>query len=108
MPGAHDALTAKIVGQAGFKALTIGGYSASASLLGKPDLSFLTLTEMVDCVRRIVDAVDIPVFTDGDTGHGIRDPIFDGKNGDKSRLGSVFNSFDAQFNSSHIGFDNKS
>jgi len=70
MPGAHDALTAKIVGQAGFKALTIGGYSASASLLGKPDLSFLTLTEMVDCVRRIVDAVDIPVFTDGDTGHG--------------------------------------
>ncbi len=70
MPGAHDALTAKIVQQAGFKALTIGGYAASASILGKPDLSFLTLTEMVDCVRRIVDVVDIPVFTDGDTGHG--------------------------------------
>ena len=70
MPGAHDALTAKIVGQAGFKALTIGGYSASASLLGLPDLSFLTLTEMVDCIHRIVGAVDIPVFTDGDTGHG--------------------------------------
>ena len=70
MPGAHDALTAKIADQAGFKALTIGGYSASASLLGKPDLSFLTLTEMADCVRRIVDVVDIPVFTDGDTGHG--------------------------------------
>lgn len=70
MPGAHDALTAKIVEQAGFKALTIGGYSASASLLGQPDLSFLTLTEMVDCVHRIVDVVDIPVFTDGDTGHG--------------------------------------
>lgn len=70
MPGAHDALTAKIVGQAGFKAVTIGGYSASASLLGLPDLSFLTLTEMVDCIHRIVDVVDIPVFTDGDTGHG--------------------------------------
>ncbi|MBT3225001.1 MAG: oxaloacetate decarboxylase [Desulfobacula sp.] len=70
MPGAHDVLTAKIVEQAGFKALTIGGYSASASLLGQPDLSFLTLTEMVDCVHRIVDVVDIPVFTDGDTGHG--------------------------------------
>lgn len=70
MPGAHDALTAKIVEQAGFKALTIGGYAASASILGKPDLSFLTLTEMVDCVHRIVDVVDIPVFTDGDTGHG--------------------------------------
>ena len=70
MPGAHDALTAKIVEQSGFKALTIGGYSASASILGKPDLSFLSLTEMADCVRRIVDIVDIPVFTDGDTGHG--------------------------------------
>jgi methylisocitrate lyase len=70
MPGAHDALTAKIVEQSGFKALTIGGYSASASLLGKPDLSFLTLTEMVDCVSRIVDVIDIPIFTDGDTGHG--------------------------------------
>ena len=70
MPGAHDALTAKIVEQAGFKAVTIGGYAASASILGQPDISFLTLTEMVDCVRRITDAVDIPVFTDGDTGHG--------------------------------------
>lgn len=70
MPGAHDALTARIIEQAGFKALTIGGYSASASLIGQPDLSFLTLTEMVDCIHRIVGAVDIPVFTDGDTGHG--------------------------------------
>ncbi len=70
MPGAHDALTAKIVEQAGFKAVTIGGYSASASLLGLPDLSFLTLTEMTTCVRRIVNAVEIPVFADGDTGHG--------------------------------------
>lgn len=70
MPGAHDALTARIVEQTGFKAITIGGYSASASLLGQPDLSFLSLTEMVDCIHRIVGAVDIPVFTDGDTGHG--------------------------------------
>jgi len=70
MPGAHDALTARIVEKIGFKAVTIGGYSASASLLGKPDLSFLTLTEMVDCVRRIVGVVNIPVFVDGDTGHG--------------------------------------
>jgi len=70
MPGAHDALTARIIEQAGFKALTIGGYASSAALLGRPDLSFLTLTEMADCIRRVVDAVNIPVFTDGDTGHG--------------------------------------
>ena len=70
MPGAHDALSARIIEHAGFKAVTLGGYSASASLLGKPDLSLLTLTEMVDCYRRVADAVDIPLFADGDTGHG--------------------------------------
>ena len=70
MPGAHDALAAKIVEQAGFKAVTLGGYPSSASLLGKPDVSLLTLTEMVTHTRNLVEAVDIPVFTDGDTGHG--------------------------------------
>lgn len=70
MPGAHDALTAKIVEQAGFKAVTLGGYSASASLLGRPDVSLLTMTEMSECFRRASDAVEIPLFADGDTGHG--------------------------------------
>lgn len=70
MPGAHDALTAKIVEKTGFNAVTVGGYSASAALLGKPDVSLLTLTEMVDYIRRIMDAVEIPLFADGNTGHG--------------------------------------
>ncbi|KUG20977.1 methylisocitrate lyase [hydrocarbon metagenome] len=39
-------------------------------MLGKPDVSLLTLSEMVECAGRIVDAVTIPVFADGDTGHG--------------------------------------
>ena len=50
--------------------LTMGGYSASASLMGMPDLSLLTLSEMTECYRRVVNAVNIPVFVDGDTGHG--------------------------------------
>jgi len=70
MPGAHDALTAKIIQAAGFRALTMGGYAASASLLGQPDVSLLSMTEIVECYRRVVDAVDIPVFVDGDTGYG--------------------------------------
>ena len=70
MPGAHDALVAKIIEQVGFQAVTLGGYPATANLLGKPDVSILTMTEMVDHARRICDAVDIPVFTDGDTGYG--------------------------------------
>jgi methylisocitrate lyase len=70
MPGAHDALCAKVIEAAGHKALTMGGYSASASLLGRPDVSLLTLTEMADCYRRVSDLVDIPLFVDGDTGFG--------------------------------------
>lgn len=70
MPGCYDALSAKIVEQAGFRAVTLGGYSASASTLAKPDVSLLTLTEYVAIVRNIVQAVDIPLFVDGDTGHG--------------------------------------
>jgi methylisocitrate lyase len=70
MPGAHDALVARIIEQIGFQAVTLGGYPATASLLGKPDVSLLTMTEMVEYTRRICSAVEIPVFTDGDTGYG--------------------------------------
>ncbi len=70
LPGAHDALSAKIVEKAGFKAVTMGGYPASAALLGKPDVNLLTMTEMVNHARNMAEAVDIPLFVDGDTGHG--------------------------------------
>ena len=70
MPGAFDSLSARMIEQTGFKAVTLGGYAVSASLLGKPDVSLLTLTEMINHTKYIVDAVNIPVFADGDTGHG--------------------------------------
>ncbi len=70
MPGAHDALSAKIIELVGFKALTMGGYAASAASLAKPDVSLLTLTEYVNTARNIAQAVEIPLFVDGDTGHG--------------------------------------
>jgi 2,3-dimethylmalate lyase len=70
MPGAHDALSARIIEKAGFKALFIGGYPATAALMGKPDISFLTLPEMVDHLARLTDTVNIPILVDGDTGHG--------------------------------------
>ena len=70
IPVAHDALCARIAERAGFKAIFTAGYANTASLLGKPDVSLLALTEMVDCASRICDAVNIPVFADGDTGHG--------------------------------------
>jgi 2,3-dimethylmalate lyase len=70
VPGVGDALSARLVQKAGFKAVFLSGYAASASLLGAPDVGLLTMTEMSDCARRIADAVEIPVFADGDNGHG--------------------------------------
>lgn len=68
--GAHDAFTAKIVEACGLETVFVGGFGTSASLLGLPDVGFLTLTEMADQIARICDAVRIPVVADGDTGHG--------------------------------------
>ena len=68
--GAHDVFTALIVEQAGFETVFIGGFGTSASMLGLPDLNFLTLTEMADAVRRMAARVSVPVIADGDTGHG--------------------------------------
>jgi methylisocitrate lyase len=70
IPGVPDPLCARIAQQAGFRAVFLSGYAASAATLGVPDVGLMTLTEMVDCAWRIADAVDIPVFADGDTGHG--------------------------------------
>ncbi len=70
LPVVHDALCAVIAQHAGFKAISVTGYANSASLLGKPDVSLLTLTEMVDCASRIAEATDLPILADGDTGHG--------------------------------------
>ena len=68
--GAHDVFTALIVEQAGFETVFIGGFGASASLLGLPDLNFLGANEMADAVRRMAARLSIPIIADGDTGHG--------------------------------------
>lgn len=70
IPGVPDPLCARIAQAEGFQAVFVSGYASSAAYLGAPDIGLLTLTEMVDCARRIVDAVEIPVFADGDNGHG--------------------------------------
>ena len=69
-PGAHDALTAKIIEQVGFAAVYMTGYGQAASHLGKPDVGLLTLTEMVARAANIVEAVNVPVIADADTGFG--------------------------------------
>jgi 2-methylisocitrate lyase-like PEP mutase family enzyme len=68
--GAYDALTARLVERAGFEAVYVGGYALSATQLGLPDVGLLTMTEMLDSVRRICGAINLPVIADGDTGYG--------------------------------------
>src|SRR3977135_1645696 len=69
-PGAYDALSARLVEEAGFPAVYMTGFGTSASLLGRPDVGLVDRTEMVDNARRIAGAVEIPVIADADTGYG--------------------------------------
>ena len=69
-PGAHNALSAKIIEAAGFQSCGVSGYAVSATLLGKPDVGLVTLDEMVMMSRYIAGAVNIPAIADADTGYG--------------------------------------
>lgn len=67
--GAHDALSAKLAEEAGFDAIWASGFGISA-VQAVPDANILTLTETLDAVRRICDAVAVPVVADCDNGYG--------------------------------------
>ena len=70
VPGAYDALSARLVEQAGFDAVYMTGFGATASLLGMPDVGLLSGDEMVDNAGRMARAVDVPLISDADTGYG--------------------------------------
>lgn len=70
MPGVWDCVSARLVEDAGFESAFIAGQAVSASLLGMPDLGYLTLDEMVNCARRIARVVSIPLIADIDAGYG--------------------------------------
>jgi 2,3-dimethylmalate lyase len=69
-PGAFDPLAARLVEEAGFPAVYMTGFGASAALIGRPDVGLLTMTEMADNAGRIAACVDIPLIADADTGYG--------------------------------------
>jgi len=69
-PGAYDALSARLIEAAGFPAVYMTGFGSAASLLGRPDVGLLGMSEMVDNARRIAGAVAVPVIADADTGYG--------------------------------------
>jgi len=68
-PFVYDCIQARLAQAAGFEAVYMTGFGTSAAR-GYPDLGLLTMTEMVDNVRAISSAVDVPVISDADTGYG--------------------------------------
>lgn len=70
VPGAHDAMTARLVEAEGFDAVYLGGFAASASALGIPDHSLITMTELLEHARNVAAVVNIPILADIDDGGG--------------------------------------
>src|ERR1700740_644317 len=70
MPGAYDALSARVIEAQGFEAMIAGGYAAIGSMLAQPDTGQSNMRDYADHYARICAAVDIPVYVDGDTGFG--------------------------------------
>jgi 2,3-dimethylmalate lyase len=70
MPGAYDALSARIIEAQGFEAVTAGGYAAVGSMLAQPDTGQSNMRDYADHYARICAAVEVPVYVDGDTGFG--------------------------------------
>ncbi len=69
-PGAPNSITAKLVERAGFDAIYMTGFGATASRLGMPDIGLLSQTEMTEHARNMVRAVNTPIIADADTGYG--------------------------------------
>lgn len=68
--GVYDGLSALLADEAGFEVLFVGGFSVAATLLGLPDLGYLTQTEIAEAARRICRLTERPVLVDADTGYG--------------------------------------
>ena len=71
MPGCYDAISAKLIADAGFKVAFMSGFAVSAARLGLPDTGLISFHEMLESLRSCCAAAgSIPVMADGDTGYG--------------------------------------
>ncbi len=69
-PGCYNAMSARVLEEAGFEAIYMTGYGTSLSMTGLPDVGLTTMSEMVANARYIANAVRIPLLADADTGFG--------------------------------------
>jgi 2-methylisocitrate lyase-like PEP mutase family enzyme len=70
LPGAANALTARVIEDIGFKAIYVTGAGITNTYLGVPDIGLITLTELASHVGAIREVVALPLIVDADTGFG--------------------------------------
>jgi 2,3-dimethylmalate lyase len=70
LPGAHDALSALLIQQAGFRGFFIGGFQTAGARYGLPDIGLCQLGEFSAAFRDMTNACDLPVLVDADNGYG--------------------------------------
>ena len=70
MPGAADALTARLVEEAGFEVCYLTGSGIANAQVGIADVGLISLAEVAQYASRIVAATRLPVVVDADTGYG--------------------------------------
>ncbi|HBP31300.1 MAG TPA: carboxyvinyl-carboxyphosphonate phosphorylmutase [Advenella kashmirensis] len=70
VPGAFNALSAKVIADLGFEAIYVTGAGVTNMWFGMPDQGFMGLHEIAEHTARIRDAVDVPLIVDADTGFG--------------------------------------
>jgi 2-methylisocitrate lyase-like PEP mutase family enzyme len=70
VPGAHDALSARLIEKIGFETYFIGGFPVVGARYGVPDVGLMGFGEIAAAVRDIMAACNLPAFVDGDNGYG--------------------------------------
>ena len=70
VPGAFNALSARVVADLGYEAIYVTGAGVTNMWFGLPDQAFMGLTDIADHTARIRDAVEVPLIVDADTGFG--------------------------------------
>ena len=70
MPGAANALAARVIEAAGYKVMMVSGAAVANTYLGVPDLGLVSVTELASHVAAVREAVGIPILADADTGFG--------------------------------------
>ena len=70
VPGCYNAMSARVIENAGFTAVYMSGYGTSLSLTGLPDAGLVTMSEVITNARYIAQAVNVPVIADADNGYG--------------------------------------